>query len=99
MGIAFPAAMTLFARDNQFSALFRCGEIWRYVRNNAGNYIVAIVLSGVAGLAAGLGLILCFIGVIFTQFWSNLVTSHLLGQVYRYRALPPVIEEPPLPVA
>jgi hypothetical protein len=99
MGVFFPAAMTFFALDGQFSSMFKFRGIWSYVKDNLGNYVIALLLTGVASLAAGLGLILCFIGVIFTQFWSTLVTSHLLGQVYRQRTLPPIIAEPPLPVA
>jgi hypothetical protein len=30
-----------------------------------------------------LGLIVCFVGVLFTMFWAYLVMAHLLGQVQR----------------
>ncbi len=98
MGVVLPAAMTLYAVRDEFAAFFRVGEIVYYVKENLGNYVVALLLIIVASFAAGLGMILCFVGVIFTQFWANLVNSHLLGQVYRYRAQPEV-EEPLLPIA
>jgi len=52
-----------------------------FISANVGNYIIVIILIWVAGLIASLGVILCVIGVIFTQFWSYLVTGNLMGQL------------------
>ena len=60
---------------------FQFSEIFGIIRANVGNYIIVILLIWVAGLIASLGVILCVIGVIFTQFWSYLVAGNLVGQL------------------
>ena len=78
---ASPSIMIRFAESGQFNAGFQFGEIFSFISNNVGNYIIVIVLIWVAGLIASLGVILCVIGVIFTQFWSYLVAGNLMGQL------------------
>ena len=79
--VVLPAAMINYAAEGEFGSFFRFGELFRFIRDNFGNYIVAILLIIVAQFVAGLGVILCVIGVFFTSFWSSLVSAHLLGQV------------------
>jgi hypothetical protein len=76
-----PAIMVRFAEVGEFMAGFRFSEIFDIIRANVGNYIIVILLIWVAGLIASLGVILCVIGVIFTQFWSYLVAGNLVGQL------------------
>ncbi len=76
-----PAIMVRFAEIGEFMAGFQFSELADIIRANVGNYIIVILLMWVAGLIASFGVILCFIGVIFTQFWSYLVTGNLLGQL------------------
>ena len=78
---ASPAIMIRFAESGQFNAGFQFGEIFSFISANVGNYIIVIILIWVAGLIASLGVILCVIGVIFTQFWSYLVAGNLMGQL------------------
>lgn len=79
--VVLPAAMINYAAEGEFGSFFRFGELFRFIRDNFGNYIVAILLIIVAQFVAGFGVILCVIGVFFTSFWSSLVSAHLLGQV------------------
>jgi hypothetical protein len=76
-----PAIMVLFAEVGEFMAGFRFSEIFEVIRADVGNYIIVILLIWVAGLIASFGVILCVIGVIFTQFWSYLVAGNLMGQL------------------
>lgn len=78
---ASPGIMIRFAESGQFNAGFQFGEIFSFISANVGNYIIVIILVWVAGLIASLGVILCVIGVIFTQFWSYLVAGNLMGQL------------------
>jgi hypothetical protein len=78
---ASPAIIIRFAESGQFNAGFQFGEIFSFISANVGNYIIVIILMWVAGLIASLGVILCVIGVIFTQFWSYLVAGNLMGQL------------------
>ncbi|MBC7222762.1 MAG: DUF4013 domain-containing protein [Anaerolineae bacterium] len=94
VAIFTPAIFTRYAVTGQFGSGFQFGEIWRFTTRNIVNILIAVVLSWVAGLLASFGVILCFVGVFLTWFWSVLVEAHLFGQVYRLaEATPPAAEE------
>jgi hypothetical protein len=76
-----PAIMVRFAEVGEFMVGFQFSEILGIIRANVGNYIIVILLIWLAGLIASLGVILCVVGVIFTQFWSYLVAGNLMGQL------------------
>jgi hypothetical protein len=76
-----PAIFVRFAEVGEFMVGFQFSEIFDIIRVNVGNYIIVILLIWLAGLIASLGLILCLVGVIFTQFWSYLVAGNLVGQL------------------
>ncbi|MFH1085625.1 MAG: DUF4013 domain-containing protein [Chloroflexota bacterium] len=90
MGVTLPAAVVKYVQSGEFGAFFRFGAILTFIKDNLGNYVIALLLSVVAGLVAGLGFIACVIGIFFTQFWGNLVGMHLLGQV-AYQAKPQTV--------
>ncbi len=81
IGIVSPAIMIRYAEVGEFMAGFRFGEIFSFISANVGSYIVVALLIWVAGLIASLGVILCVVGIIFTQFWSYLVGGNLMGQL------------------
>lgn len=81
MGVASPAIIVRYAEVGEFMAGFRFGEIFSFISANVGSYIIVVLLMWVAGLIASLGVILCVVGVIFTQFWSYLVGGNLMGQL------------------
>jgi len=96
LGFVLPAAYAQYAIRGDFGAFFRFGDIFKFIKANLGNYIVALLLACVAQFIASFGVILCIIGAIFTALWATLVGSHLLGQVCRNSAAPPpaVVAEP-----
>lgn len=83
MGVLLPAALMKFAVTDELGAFFRVGEMVGFIRNNLGNYLIAIIVYWLAETVGSLGIILCFVGIFFTAFWSMLVGAHLFGQVYR----------------
>lgn len=83
LAILSPAILVRYAVTENFTSSFRFGEIFGLITGNLGNYILAILLTWLAGLIAGLGVIACVVGVLFTGFWANLVMAHLYGQLHR----------------
>jgi hypothetical protein len=81
--ILLPAAIIRFAQYDTMGSAFQFGAIFSFISGNIGDYIIVILLSLVAGIVAGFGLILCIIGVFFTLFWSMLVKANLYGQLAR----------------
>lgn len=91
LGLWMPGATVKYALSGDFGAFFRVGEIWSFISNNLGGYVVALVVAWLAGIAAALaGSVLCFVGAAFTGFWAMLVYAHLFGQVARE----PAVAEP-----
>ncbi len=78
-----PAAMMLAVVERRFGAAFEFGRIWQFVRNNIGNYLLAILIHIIAQHLGGFGVALLCIGVIFTGFWSFLITVHGFAQAYK----------------
>lgn len=83
IAILLPAILVNYAVSGELGSAFRFGELFGLITGNLGNYIIAILLSWLAGLIASLGLIACGVGVLFTSFWGNLVMAHLYGQLHR----------------
>lgn len=82
--LLFAPASALFAIvEQRFGAAFELARIWPFIKANIGNYLLAIVIYLIARFLAGFGIALFCIGVIFTGFWSFLITAHAFAQVYR----------------
>ncbi|HVT44362.1 MAG TPA: DUF4013 domain-containing protein, partial [Thermoanaerobaculia bacterium] len=81
--LVLPAALLRVITLRRFSAAFEFQQIYDFIRRNFVNYLLAIVTYLVANFAAQFGVILCCIGVIFTGFWSLVVTMYGFAQVCR----------------
>ncbi|HVR43883.1 MAG TPA: DUF4013 domain-containing protein [Thermoanaerobaculia bacterium] len=84
IAVILPAALTLAVMRQSFSAAFEFATIFAYVRENAVNYVLAIVIYLVAGFLAQFGIILLCVGVVFTAFWSQLVSAYAFAETYRF---------------
>ena len=83
MGWLFlPAALARYADTGDLTSALRIREIWDITRANPAVFLMALLLTWVAGFIAGFGIIACFIGVWFTQFYAQCVTGHVYGQAY-----------------
>lgn len=83
VAVLWPAIAISYATSGQFAGAFAWGWMYRLIRDNLGSYLVAVVMSWIAGIIASVGIFACFIGIIFTNFWSYVVYAHLFGQVPR----------------
>jgi Protein of unknown function (DUF4013) len=81
--ITMPASLLFAAVERRFSAAFEFGRIFAFIRNNVGNYLLAVVVYLVARFLGGFGIFLLCVGVVFTGFWALLIMTHGFAQVYR----------------
>jgi VanZ family protein len=77
-----PAAYANYAATGSFSAGLRFGEVFGLVRKAPGAYLLVVLGEILAAFLAGLGMILCIIGIIITAAYANAAISHLYGQAY-----------------
>ena len=87
MTFFMPASLLFAAMEQRFGAAFEFGRLWAFIRPNIGNYLLAIVVYLIARFLGGFGIALLCIGVIFTGFWSFLITAHAFAQVYRLSSI------------
>ena len=81
--VFMPASLLFAIVEQRYSAGFEFARIWAFIKNNVGNYLLAVVVYLIARMLGGVGIFLLCIGVIFTGFWSFLVTAHGFAQTYR----------------
>lgn len=96
--IVLPVATMRFYTTERFGAAFELGEIVAFVKAHLNNLVVYAAIALLAGTIASLGLIACVVGVFFTGFFSKLVTTCALADVWRCSTtLPSPADEPPSP--
>lgn len=86
--VFMPASVLFAAVEQRFGAAFEFGRIWPFIKNNIGNYLLAVVIYLIAEFLAQFGIMLLCVGVIFTAFWGMLVRTHAFAQVYRIATRP-----------
>jgi hypothetical protein len=83
MGMVMPAALARVAATDQLGAAFKFGEVIGLVRSKPAVYFIVMLVSSLAlSLLASVGLILCFVGIVFGAAYGVFVSSHLNGQAY-----------------
>jgi len=87
--ILLPASLLFAVTEQRFGAAFEIGRIWAFIKANVGNYLLAVVVYLIARFLGGFGVALLCVGVIFTGFWSFLITAHAFAQVYRLATVRP----------
>lgn len=85
LALAFylPAAYGELAATDELGAMFNVGKIFNYVRAAPSAYLITLLGLIAAGIVASFGIILCFVGVLFTAAYSYAVQGHLFGQAYK----------------
>ncbi len=77
------APMTRYALNGQLSTFWDFGGNLAFIQSNLSGYIIALIMTFIAGFIGGLGFILCAIPGFFTSFWASLVGAHIFGQFAR----------------
>lgn len=85
LGLAFflPAAFGELAATDELGASFNVGKIFGLIRAAPSAYLLTFLGIIAAGILASFGIILCFVGVLFTGAYSYAVQGHLFGQAYK----------------
>ena len=83
VAVFMPASLLFVAVEQRFGAAFDFVRIWAFIKQNAGNYVMAYLVYLIARTIGGFGVMLFCIGVIFTAFWALLISAHAFAQVYR----------------
>ena len=83
LALWLPAVFLMVVVTGDFKAGFDFRHIFNFIRANVGNYILAFVVWLVARFAAGLGILLLCVGIVFTIFWAFTVAGYAFAQTYR----------------
>lgn len=78
----FPAAMGELAANDDLGAALNPSHIFGLIRKAPNVYILTFLATIGAGFLSGLGVLLCFVGILFTSSYAYAVYGHLFGQAY-----------------
>ncbi len=79
-----PTIIGAFARTNDFKSMLQFNELFARIRSTGfGPYLMFLILAIVAYFVTLLGLIACFIGVLFTGAYAMFAVFHGAGQLAR----------------
>ena len=77
-----PTLIGRYALTNDFKSMLQFGEILATIRSiGVGPYLLYLVLAIVAAFIGWLGLLACFIGVVFTLAYAMMAQAHGAGQL------------------
>ena len=84
LALAFiiPAAYGELAATGSLGSALNIGTLIERIRKAPAAYLLAFLGIFVASFLAGFGVILCFVGVLFTGAYAYAVEAHLFGQAY-----------------
>jgi hypothetical protein len=89
VGFISPIIVGRVSMDGSISSAFQYREILIDARENIVGLLITMVMFFVYLFVALFGIILCFIGIYFTQFLAYVMVSHLYGQIWRRLRLTP----------
>jgi hypothetical protein len=83
ISLLLPAALSLAVVRERASAAFEFGTIIAFIRANAMNYVLAIVVYLISNTLSQFGVILLCVGIFFTVFLSLVMTAWAFAETYR----------------
>jgi len=83
MSFWIPGALLFAIIEDRIGAAFEFARIFNFIRNNFVNYLLAFLVMYLVRFIVPFGMILFCIGMIFTAFWSMVVTTYAFAQAYR----------------
>ncbi|HVX30596.1 MAG TPA: DUF4013 domain-containing protein [Nitrolancea sp.] len=91
IAVAFisPIIVGRVSLTGSISSAFEFREILVDARDNLVPLLIAVAMAYALGFVAYFGVILCFVGYLFTQFLAYMMVSHLYRQIWRRLRLTP----------
>lgn len=84
VGLLYPAIFARYAETGEISAMLKFSEVFAFARANISNYLIVwLLMMFVVPIVGSLGAIACGIGVLFTYWYGNLISAHLIGQLLK----------------
>ncbi|MEN3038815.1 MAG: DUF4013 domain-containing protein [Candidatus Kryptonium sp.] len=81
--LILPFIIGKFVENESINDAFAISEIFSIFRDNIGDAIIVFLLTIFLQLIASLGLALCFVGILLTNFWANIVQYYLYGELFK----------------
>lgn len=82
LAFIYPAVFGELAANDNLGAALNPSRIFALIRKAPNAYVLTFLATIGVGFLAGLGVVLCFVGVLFTSAYAYAVYGHLYGQAY-----------------
>ena len=86
LALILPAATGELASSGDLGAALNPGKLIARIRSAPSAYLIALLGGVLASFLAGIGIVLCVVGVLFTGAYAYAVLAHLYGQAYKQTA-------------
>ena len=83
VSLVWPVAAGELAATDDLSTALNPGRILRLFQAAPSAYIIVFLGFIATGIVASFGVVLCFVGVLFTAAYAYAVQGHLIGQAYK----------------
>lgn len=82
LGVALPAGFGILADSDNLADAINPSKIFEVLKAAPGAYVIVLIGGFIASIVSGIGVIACFIGVLFTAAYALAIQGHLIGQAY-----------------
>lgn len=76
-----PAILAILARTGRIAEAFKVSNYSALIKTFGFGYLLAPLAFFVSGILAGLGLLACIVGVVFTGFYAITIQTHIVYQL------------------
>ncbi|HEY9077538.1 MAG TPA: DUF4013 domain-containing protein [Anaerolineaceae bacterium] len=82
MGVYLPVAYGRLAETGELKSAFEVKEVWALLKAAPGDYLFCLFGSFISGIIAQAGMLLCGIGIFFTNPYIMTIMGNLYGQAH-----------------
>ncbi len=79
--VFWPSIYLRFAMTDRIGETFSVKELWKFTRKNIYIVILTMLLCYVAGMIAGAGSLIIFVGIFFTYPYAMMIAANLMGKL------------------